>query len=230
MKPIYLMLHALTVAFPLIRSFEPRVKYAKKWIALFPAIFITATAFIIWDVIFTRNEVWGFNDQYLIGYNILDLPLEEWLFFITVPFASVFIYECVFVFTKIRSTPFIRTFSTVIGLSLVLLAVYNAERAYTFWAFCLTGVFLSIISSSNPRWLGKFWLAYGLHLIPFFLVNGILTGSFLEAPIVWYNDNQNLGIRLLTIPIEDSIYALLLLLMNVSFFQYFKKHFIQTKH
>ncbi len=30
---------------------------------LFPAIFIMMAFFISWDVIFTNNGIWGFNDQ-----------------------------------------------------------------------------------------------------------------------------------------------------------------------
>jgi lycopene cyclase domain-containing protein len=58
-------------------------------------------------------------------------------------------------------------------------------------------------------------------LIPFFIVNGVLTGSWIDNQVVWYNDAENLGIRIGTIPVEDSIYAYSMILMNLFFFEYF---------
>ena len=57
-------------------------------------------------------------------------------------------------------------------------------------------------------------------MIPFFLVNGVLTGSFIRDEIVWYNNAANLGFRIGTIPIEDFFYAMLLLLSNISIFEW----------
>ena len=47
----------------------------------------------------------------------------------------------------------------------------------------------------------------------FSIVNGLLTGTLIKNQVVWYNNNENLSIRLGTIPVEDIFYALLMLLM-----------------
>ena len=57
-------------------------------------------------------------------------------------------------------------------------------------------------------------------LIPFLIVNGFLTGSFTDQPIVSYNDEQNLGIRLLNIPFEDIFYCFNILVLVVAVYEY----------
>jgi lycopene cyclase domain-containing protein len=64
---------------------------------------------------------------------------------------------------------------------------------------------------------------YAIILIPFFIVNGLLTGTGLDEPVVWYNDSQNLRMRILTIPVEDIFYGMLLLLLNTALFEKFKR-------
>jgi lycopene cyclase domain-containing protein len=53
-------------------------------------------------------------------------------------------------------------------------------------------------------------------------VNGILTGWITDSPIVWYNDLENLGIRLTTIPVEDIGYAFSMLFGNLMIFEFLK--------
>lgn len=222
---LYFYLHLITLSFPLVRSFESRIQYATKWKFLFPAILVTGIFFLVWDVIFTYNGVWGFNEEYLLGIHLFRLPLEEWLFFLTVPFSSVFIYECVLYFLK-KDILGGKGKQILKGLAvlLIIIALFNYGRAYTFWNFLFTGAFILIsLQFLKPRYIDRFIIAYLIHLVPFLIVNGVLTGAFTENPIVWYNDEQNLEFRVFTIPIEDIIYAFLLLFMNVSFYEYFMR-------
>jgi len=204
---LYFYLHLFTLSFPLFRSFESKIRYASKWKYLFPAILFTGVFFLVWDVIFTYNGVWGFNEEYLLNIYLFKLPLEEWMFFLTVPFASVFIYECVIYFIKKEVFDGNGKYILwTLSLVLIVISVFNADKAYTFWNFLFTGIFIWIsLLFLKPANIDRFIIAYLIHLIPFLLVNGVLTGAVTENPIVWYNDEQNLGFRVFTIPIEDTI-------------------------
>jgi len=62
--------------------------------------------------------------------------------------------------------------------------------------------------NTHKTWLSHFYLTYAVILIPFLLINGALTGMFTPQPVVSYNDLHNLGVRIFTIPVEDSVYLL----------------------
>src|SRR4051812_48455392 len=96
----YLLLDIFTLSYPLFKSFEDKVRFYKQWKYLFPAIFISALVFIIGDVWFTNIGIWKFNPDYFLGFYIFNLPVEECLFFIIVPFSSIFIYEVMNYFIK----------------------------------------------------------------------------------------------------------------------------------
>jgi len=72
---------------------------------------------------------------------------------------------------------------------------------------------LSVFDKSEV--IRSFFITFLIILIPFIIVNAILTGSFIEEEIVWYNNSENLGIRFFTIPIEDFGYAFSLILLNL---------------
>ncbi|MFC5269587.1 lycopene cyclase domain-containing protein [Adhaeribacter terreus] len=214
---IYLYLNIFTLFFPLLLSFDKRVAFYKTWPALFPAIFVNAAVFIPWDIYFTQHGIWGFNPEYLLGINFFGLPLEEVLFFFTVPYACIFIYQCLNVyFGESIFQKHARVFTFILIAFLAVLAAFNWSRLYT----SATAVFLIVMFAVHFKLfgaalLGKFYRAYLVHLIPFLLVNGVLTA----IPIVWYNNDFNLGLRLYSIPVEDSYYSMLLLLLPVTVFE-----------
>ena len=223
-KPMstYLFLNLVSVSIPLILSFDRKVHFYRRWKYLFPAIALSLIIFIIWDVIFTHHGVWGFNPLHLTGINIINLPLEEWLFFITVPYASVFLYDVFKAY--ISKDPFAkisRAISFFLMGFLLLLSLLNYDKLYTFITFLFLAFYiLALELVLKVKYMGRFYFAYLFVLIPFLLVNGVLTGSFIEEEVVWYNNLENLGFRIFTIPVEDAFYGMLMILMNVSIYEY----------
>lgn len=217
---LYLYLNIFTIAIPFLLSFDKNVQFYKKWRYLFPAITITLIFFIVWDHIFAEKGVWGFTSEYLIGIWIFGLPLEEWLFFVTVPYACVFIYEVLNFYVK---RDVLHSAAKIVTLPLaglfIIIAIINWDKLYTFYNLLFTGAFMIIHwLVFGYKYLGRFYLAYLVHLVPFLIVNGVLT----YLPIVWYNNQENLSVRVVSIPIEDTIYSLLLLLMNISIFEFLR--------
>ena len=75
----------------------------------------------------------------------------------------------------------------------------------------------------------EYYPSFLVILIPFLLVNGILTGSFIEEPVVWYNNAENLDFRIFTIPIEDAFYAFTMLFSVQLIFNYLKGKKLERK-
>jgi len=221
---LYLLLNLASISVPFIYSFEKRMRFIKIWKEVFLAISIVGFIFIVWDIIFTKLGIWGFNETYLVGLHILNLPIEEWLFFICIPYASIFThyafrYFLPKVFLNTKLTKYI-TISLIVILFFVV--INNLDKMYTLINFSFLLIILIYSLFMKREELGTFYISFLIILIPFFFINGILTGSFLDAPVVWYNNNENLGIRLGTVPIEDVGYAFNLLFLNILLIEKFK--------
>jgi len=206
-KYTYLLLLAGSIAIPLFRSFEPRIYFMRRWPALFTGILVMMAVFIPWDIVFTREGIWSFNHDYVTGIFLFGLPVEEWLFFVVISYCIVFTYEVLkyffpgFVFPRT-----VMLLTLLLGVLLISIALFNTDRTYTFVVMLLGG-FLALLQPlirSHEKWLSHFFLTYLVILIPFFIVNGVLTAM----PVVIYNNAENLGIRLFTIPLEDTVYLL----------------------
>lgn len=200
--------------------------FIKYWKQVFLSIAIVSILFISWDIVFTWQGIWGFNKNYLVGFNILNLPIEEWLFFICIPYASIFTHYAIRYFLpKVSLSPSVtKSITIVLIIVLTLVVIFNTDKAYTFYNFSLLLLLLLYSLITKNVDLSTFYISFVAILIPFFIVNGILTGSFIEDPVVWYNNDENLGIRLGTIPIEDIGYAFSLIFLNILLIEKFKRH------
>ena len=86
MQSLYLYLIIGIPLFPLLLSFDKRVHFVSNWKWAVMASFLVAIPFLIWDWFFTSQSIWGFNENYLVGINLINLPIEEVSFFFVVPF------------------------------------------------------------------------------------------------------------------------------------------------
>jgi len=223
MKYTYLLINLGCILIPFLASFYPKFPFYKHWRSFFKANLLVALIFIIWDSYFVELGIWGFNPKYLTGVTLFNLPLEEILFFICIPYCCVFSFYALNILVKSdplrRIAPYL-TGGLFIGLG--LLGLMYLDRAYTATTFLATAVCLGWFLLNKVK-LQRYYLTY-LFIFPFFLLsNGILTGTGVEEPVVWYTNAANLGLRLGTIPVEDFCYGLLLIFLNIHLFLYFKR-------
>jgi len=210
---LYLILNILIFG-TLLLSFDKKVAFYKYIPFLSIGIIVNMLLFIPWDILFTKNEVWGFNSTYLIGLYIFNLPIEEWLFFVTVPYSCTFIHYVLKAYFK---NPFkvniTKKIWLIIAFSILIIGLFNFDKIYTFTAFIICAITIVISLRIDKNFMNDFLFTYTISFIPFIVVNSILTGSFTEKPIVWYNNLENFGVRIGTIPIEDTIYNITLLII-----------------
>jgi len=224
MKYTYLLIDFFTIIVPFIFSFHPKLNFYKTWRSFFPAVIITGVIFVLWDIYFTRLGVWGFNPDYLIGASISNLPIEEILFFFCIPYACVFTFHCLDLFIKKSLSDKAESIVTPLLISILLVAAaMNYDKIYPLVTFISLAALLALSKYLlGLGWLSKFYLIYTILLFPFLIVNGLLTGTGLDAPVVWYNEQEIIGFRIGTIPVEDVFYGMALILMNLQIYLYLK--------
>jgi len=217
----YLILMIVALLGPLSMSFEKNINFISK---IYPTLFtliISSILFIVWDMYYTQLGVWSFNFKYIIDYKLYNLPIEEVMFFWVVPYACLFIYENVKKFINSNIYKTIGYIFFILISALTLLIFFGIDfKLYTHIAFILSlGFSIIYILRNKISKYGRLVVTFLFCLIPFLIVNGILTAY----PIVVYNSNEILGSRFYSIPIEDFVYLKLMLLVNISIYDEFVK-------
>jgi len=204
-KYLYAIIPLVVILGPLAMSFDSKVNFIQYLFPVLISTLVISAVYIFWDVLVTRAGHWRFNDEFVGKARFLDLPLGEWLFFIGVPYACLFIYEVVVAyFGKITlfDVPFWLPY-LISALSFTV-AILLRNRGYSLLAFISVSVFFALSGVLQPQMLGKSeFLLYTLFcLIAFLVVNGTYTA----LPTIFYNPKAFSGIRLITIPLEDFFY------------------------
>ena len=219
----YLKILFLSTLVPIIFSFHPKVRFYIYYKSIFSATLLASSIYILWDIIFTTLGVWGFNNQFITGIYILNLPIEEILFFLCIPFCCLYTYHLVEKFNILffKNINW-KKVNIYILLVVLIVGLINYTKLYTFICFITFSLVLFIVNKSTININFKFfYTTFILIILPFLIINGALTGMFFDQTVVWYNNNEILGLRIFTIPLEDAFYAHQLILLNLFFYKKF---------
>ena len=215
MKFTYLIIDLSSLLIPLLFTFHPKLQFQKRLRKFLPVLFAVAFLFCLWDFFFVRLGVWGFNDRYITGIKLATLPLEEILFFLCIPYACVFSYHCFgIMMKKFYFVNTIKWIGYLLTVALLVIAFIFYNRLYTLVSFIFLAVAISL--TAGKKFFPQFFITWLIMLVPFLIVNGILTGTGLEEPVVMYHPDEIIGARVMTIPVEDFFYGMLLILANVA--------------
>lgn len=204
---------------PFALSFDKKVAYIKKVPRLILPVLIVSGLFLVWDQWFTEKGVWGFTIAHTAHIFLGKLPLEEILFFVVVPYNCIFIYEVMGAYFRIENKARLNRvfFGVFFGLG-ALLILQQPSGWYTLSSVLLAFALSAVLLIVNPNWLTQFVVSFLVCLLPFLIVNGLLTGAATTLPVVWYNPAEFSGWRIITIPVEDLFYNFDLLVGFVAFF------------
>lgn len=216
----YFLILAISAAGPLALSFDKKVAFYKKWKYLILPVCIPAFFYIVWDIYFTSIGVWSFNEKYVTGIKFINLPVEEIIFFFIVPYSCLFIYECIrCYFPGFKNKRKADTFLQLLALVLFITGIFFYHKYYTSWTFIFTALTIVLIylfrNFCKTFDAASFLVSYSIILVPFLIVNSLLTC----IPVVIYNNAENLGLRIYTIPFEDVFYGMLLVLLNIVIYE-----------
>lgn len=215
----YLLVLLVYLIIPTVLSTQKKVRFVFRLRYLLPAIIFAGVIFVMWDVRFTELGIWSFNTDYLTRIELLNIPVEEWLSFLIIPLSSVYIYE----WLKIRLENFEQP-NIFVAISLILfitsgiLAYVFRKNMFSFFTFFLTAIYLGYIIFRNrfKKHYTKFYLAFFISLIPFFIVSVVLN----TMPVIIYNADHIIGAGIIGVPIEKIAYLFMLMLINITIYEY----------
>lgn len=201
------------------------------------AISPVAMFFIIWDILVT-NDWWAFNSKHNLGIYFFNLPIEEVMFFFTVPYACLTLWinlknnkninKIKFLqkdFIKSKDTKIFYVATTILFLLFMINALHfgdlDQSREYT-----LTVLSLLFITFINDYFSNLFLFKKIKFLTLIFIViilTTIFNGYLTMRPVVTYNQHVKTDLLVYTIPIEDYLYGLILIINIIYIYEKLNK-------
>jgi lycopene cyclase domain-containing protein len=220
----YLIFNIVVLAGPLVLATMRRFYFIDRWSYALPAIIITAIPFIIWDILVTGRH-WMFSEAYTLNFRLANLPLEEWLFFLTVPFACLFTWEMILKYLPDGHTDsgkIVRYLSFLFPIAGLIFFYDGREYSGLVMFFLTLAVYLDKVLETNLVYKRHFYWYLLLIIVFTLLFNGFLTAR----PVVLYNEAYQVDLRVITIPIEDFGFGTSLIVLCTIIYESLKQKYI----
>lgn len=223
MKYEYLIFNLIVLSGPIFFGLQKKFYFFNYWKEALISIVIAAIPFLIWDVQVTGKH-WFFAEEYVLSFNIINLPFEEILFFISVPFACLFTWQMIKKFSKNinddkRITKNQNHILTLIVIVFMIIGIITMQtpKEYTTLASLFFASSILIDKRFGANIFLKKYFGYYMLLVTIFTL--IFNGYLTWRPVVTYNPIYQLDFRIFTIPIEDFFFGFALIIIATTIFE-----------
>ena len=220
MNYTYLLINLGLLLIPVILFSNRQLNFSGNSKFIILAVLINVFVFSVPTEYLMRLKVIVYNPPYLSGMTLWDLPIEELLLSLLLPLCGIAIYQ----FLNLRFPDNTRdkyslAFSNIVLGICIAMLFFGHKKLYTLLTFSMLLVFILYIEYFNKlRFMYKFYRAYLVCLIPFYIVYSILT----TIPVIQYNSEETLKFNLGHIPFENHFYFMGMMLLSVYFYELFK--------
>lgn len=179
----------------------------RQWRSAVRALLLVSIPFIVWDMLAAHAGHWFFNPTYTLAGRLYGLPIEEVLFFVTVPLACMVVWVLLARMAQpnaaVAPRYVVKAVLYGVAAALVLLAAISEGRTYTRLALlAAAGTCLVLLWRVQLAVTKRFVLFQACSFGLFMLCNTLLTA----LPIITYGAAAVTGWRVGTIPVEDFLY------------------------
>ncbi len=220
MHYIFLIINLFLVVIPFCLLLNKSVfKLKALQSAILPAV-ITAVVFSTIGALLIYLNVFNFNNSFLINVFIGALPIEYCLFSFSFSFVAICFYNYLnSLFLNNNLQKFSLSVSNLLLGVCIAILFFSYAKWYPAITFSLLLLLLFYIEYVNKlRFMYRFYRAFFLCLILFYACYGLLC----NLPIIQYNANQTMVLKIYAIPLESHFFTLLMCLFAVYLLELFK--------
>ncbi len=217
----YLLILLVLAGLTLFLFIKKSIVFIMELKYMLPAIIFSGAIFIMLNIRFLQSGIISFNENFLVGKNILTLPLEEWLFLLIISLFAFSVYILVNVkFEKFEKPNLFFVVSVLLLIGIAYEAWFSRQKLVPFFVFFLLAIYFGYTLFRNrfKSHLTKFYITYFIVVVPFFLIKIVLNA----LPVILYNNDFTLGVRLVGVPVEQFANLFLLMLVNITIFEYLR--------